>query len=74
MTSADLTGSPADRLQIFVRAFDRDGREIFVGGMSEASVRELLAERGAFEVVHLRGPGVPESVWRDAVTRQWRSK
>lgn len=73
-TTADLVGDP-ERLEVWTSAYGADGKLLFhVMARNAESVRALLADSPQAELVYLRGPGVPERVWRDAVTRAWRSR
>ena len=69
-----VSGDP-EPLTVYVHAYDASGRHMCtVGAKSPESARALLSELDAAELVYLRGPGVPDRVWRDSRTRQWRSR
>jgi len=80
MSDALLTVDPSDRARVWVDVYgEKDGvpgRLLYsVWARNAESARGLLAEAPLHaELVYLRGPGVPERVWRDSRTRQWRSK
>lgn len=69
-----IVGDP-EPLTVYVHAYGADGKHVCtVAAKSAESAKSLLAERSDFELVYLRGPGVPERVWRDATSRAWRTK
>jgi hypothetical protein len=79
-TPLTFTGSPSDRARVWVDVYgEKDGvhgKHLYsVWARSAESAKTVLADAPAnAEMVYLRGPGVPERVWRDAVTRSWRSR
>lgn len=75
-----FTGAPSERARVWVDVYgEKDGvhgKHLYsVWARNAESARALLADAPVnAELVQLRGPGVPPRVWRDAVSRQWRSK
>jgi hypothetical protein len=84
-TTADLVGDP-EPMQGMVSVYGSDdlGRPqrkplFHVWAKSAKSAWDLVVDAPQYsraEVAYFAGfgPGVPERVWRDAVTRSWRSK
>jgi hypothetical protein len=70
-----FTGSPSDRARVWVDVYGEHGERLYsVWARSAESAKTVLADAPPnASLVYLRGPGVPPRVWRDAVTRSWRS-
>lgn len=62
-------------LPFFTACWDARGRLVAaIYSRSAASARELLEERPDVEAATITGPESHERWWRDARTREWRSR